>query len=216
MLALPIFPARLQASIFGRSELNFRVRNGNGWTLALINTNFNFLRFVSLTQISNQRSVWNLKRENSGGSELSCLHGSEQSIACFRVVTRTGIEPMFAAWEAAVLTAWPTGQMVRLQGFEPGTHWLRVSCSTNWAKGAYFLSEKESTQRKLNSFFPTYLLVQKWGRFLHPENRTVKQTFLRLQAPAYFFIAFVGQALGLLVSVSSMPHSTSTSDLSTT
>ena len=36
MLALPIFPARLQASIFGRSELNFRVRNGNGWTLALI------------------------------------------------------------------------------------------------------------------------------------------------------------------------------------
>ena len=37
--ALPIFPVRLQTSIFGRSELNFRVRNGNGWTLALINTN---------------------------------------------------------------------------------------------------------------------------------------------------------------------------------
>ena len=71
-------------------------------------------------------------------------------------------------------------------------------------------------QRKLNSLVPTYLLVQKLGRFLHPENRTVKQTFLRLQAPAYFFIAFVGQALGLLVSVSSMPHGTSTSDLSTT
>ena len=28
--------------------------------------------------------------------------------------------------------------LVHLQGFEPGTHWLRVSCSTNWAKGAYF------------------------------------------------------------------------------
>ena len=26
--------------------------------------------------------------------------------------------------------------LVHLQGFEPGTHWLRVSCSTNWAKGA--------------------------------------------------------------------------------
>ena len=38
MLALPIFPVRLQTSIFGRSELNFRVRNGNGWTLALIST----------------------------------------------------------------------------------------------------------------------------------------------------------------------------------
>ena len=26
--------------------------------------------------------------------------------------------------------------VMHLQGFEPGTHWLRVSCSTNWAKGA--------------------------------------------------------------------------------
>ena len=40
VLALPIFPARLQASIFGRSELNFRVRNGNGWTLTAKNTNY--------------------------------------------------------------------------------------------------------------------------------------------------------------------------------
>ena len=40
VLALPIFPVRLQTSIFSRSELNFRVRNGNGWTLALINTNY--------------------------------------------------------------------------------------------------------------------------------------------------------------------------------
>ena len=40
MSALPIFPVRLQTSIFGRSELNFRVRNGNGWTLALISTDF--------------------------------------------------------------------------------------------------------------------------------------------------------------------------------
>ena len=42
VLALPIFPARLQASIVGRIELNFRVRNGNGWTLNLINTNYSF------------------------------------------------------------------------------------------------------------------------------------------------------------------------------
>ena len=38
-MALPIFPVRLQTSIVGRNELNFRVRNGNGWTLALISTN---------------------------------------------------------------------------------------------------------------------------------------------------------------------------------
>ena len=37
--ALPIFPVRLQTSIFGASELNFRVRDGNGWTLTAINTN---------------------------------------------------------------------------------------------------------------------------------------------------------------------------------
>ena len=60
VLALPIFPARLQASIFGVNELNFRVRNGNGWTLILINTNYS---------IAPQK----------------------------RLVTRTGIEPMFAA-----------------------------------------------------------------------------------------------------------------------
>ena len=38
VLAPPIFPDRLRSSIVGRNELNFRVRNGNGWTLALIGT----------------------------------------------------------------------------------------------------------------------------------------------------------------------------------
>ena len=28
-------------------------------------------------------------------------------------------------------------RLVHLQGLEPWTHWLRVSCSTNWARGAY-------------------------------------------------------------------------------
>ena len=50
VLALPILPVRYQTSIVGRNELNFRVRDGNGWTLALINTNCvetNFISFVS-------------------------------------------------------------------------------------------------------------------------------------------------------------------------
>ena len=42
VLALPIFPGRRQPSIVGRDELNYRVRNGNGWTLALISTNYSF------------------------------------------------------------------------------------------------------------------------------------------------------------------------------
>ena len=36
----PIFPVRLQTSIFGTAKLNFRVRNGNGWTLCVKNTNY--------------------------------------------------------------------------------------------------------------------------------------------------------------------------------
>ena len=40
MLALPIFPGRHQPSIFGASELNCRVRYGNGWTLTAISTDF--------------------------------------------------------------------------------------------------------------------------------------------------------------------------------
>ena len=54
----------------------------------------------------------------------------------FFLVTRAGLEPALLAWEARVLTAWPTGRMVHHQGLEPGTRWLRVSCSTNWANGA--------------------------------------------------------------------------------
>ena len=40
MLALPIFPGRLQPSIVSAGELNFRVRDGNGWTLTAISTNY--------------------------------------------------------------------------------------------------------------------------------------------------------------------------------
>ena len=35
---LLIFPGSCPPSIFSASELNFRVRNGNGWTLTAINT----------------------------------------------------------------------------------------------------------------------------------------------------------------------------------
>lgn len=34
----PIFPGGCPPSIFGTEELNYRVRNGNGWTLFVINT----------------------------------------------------------------------------------------------------------------------------------------------------------------------------------
>ena len=77
VLALPIFPGRLQPSIVGRSELNFRVRDGNGWTLALINTNYFVLPCVVTNHIIPEVLLF---------------------VNPFKkVVTRTGIEPMFAA-----------------------------------------------------------------------------------------------------------------------
>ena len=40
MSALRIFPGRRQPSIVRMKLLNFRVRNGNGWTLTVINTDY--------------------------------------------------------------------------------------------------------------------------------------------------------------------------------
>ena len=65
MLALPIFPGPCGPSIVGTDELNFRVRDGNGWTLALISTYFTFsekkvskekfLRLFSPYRLSNSK-----------------------------------------------------------------------------------------------------------------------------------------------------------------
>ena len=63
----PIFPVRRQTSIFGACELNYCVRNGNRWTLAVIDTYY-------------------LIVPPFGGFRKRKL-----------LVTRTGIEPMFAA-----------------------------------------------------------------------------------------------------------------------
>ena len=77
VLALPIFPARLQASIFGRSELNFRVRNGNGWTLALISTNL-----LSFEKESKQRKLHTsfYKKRSVPFSLLTVFFNSKYSI----------------------------------------------------------------------------------------------------------------------------------------
>ena len=110
--------------------------------------------------------------------------------------------------------------LVHLQGFEPGTHWLRVSCSTNWAKGAslnlspwlkfsfgswFATSLKTSSTTMLwllRNFFVLYLshiLSFSLGyfplcasRYLDLENR-IKHSWILL---------IIVQALGLLVSVS--------------
>ena len=127
--ALPIFPARLQTSIFGAGELNCRVRNGNGWTLTAISTNL-----LSFEKESKQRKLQGTFLSLPSFSTISYyIRFSRRSQALF-------------AWFCSGDSTGRAGtrwSLVRLHGFEPGTHWLRVSCSTNWAKGAYFLSRKK-------------------------------------------------------------------------
>ena len=41
--------------------------------------------------------------------------------------------------------------VVHLQGLEPWTHWLRVSCSTNWAKGTYWQGWQDLNLRMTES-----------------------------------------------------------------
>ena len=116
----PIFPVRLQTSIFGTAKLNFRVRNGNGWTLCVKITD-------SLL----------LLQELCVSVDLSFRSVSRQVFSALQSLTSVFGMGTGGPFALKTLTATPSSSfMVHLQGFEPGTHWLRVSCSTNWAKGA--------------------------------------------------------------------------------
>ena len=68
----PIFPGRFQPSIVSTDELNYRVRDGNGWDLNVIDTDY-----------------------------MCCSHIHHIYLKRFRVralvVTRTGFEPMLPA-----------------------------------------------------------------------------------------------------------------------
>ena len=79
VLAPPIFPGRRQPGIVGRNELNYRVRNGNGWTLALIGTNLLVADFESLASGSagNSLSSANASPACSGGRDELLLQSGK-------------------------------------------------------------------------------------------------------------------------------------------
>ena len=55
--ARPIFPGSHPPSILGASELNYRVRNGNGWDLAAISTAYEVFEeniFWTLSKLNNE------------------------------------------------------------------------------------------------------------------------------------------------------------------
>ena len=120
MLALSIFPGSHPPSIVDANELNFCVRDGNRWTLIAINTNSwmeeNYSSYIKLLWYGFLLLA----------ALATCLLGDPYRI-------RTDVNGV----RGRCLNHLTIGQLVQLQGLEPGTHWLRVSCSTNWAKGAF-------------------------------------------------------------------------------
>ena len=159
---LPIFPDSRPSSIVGTMQLNFCVRYGNRWTLHVNETN----SFVSLYCVRIYLSSRTVARQVlSAPRSLTSVFGMGTGGPC-ALMTRT---------------------MVHLQGFEPGTHWLRVSCSTNWAKGAFGLPGRGSSLKTKK---------KEWG------DTTISGW------------TYAVQALGLLVSVSWTHYCAYTSDLS--
>ena len=109
-MALPIFPGRRQPSIVGRNELNYRVRNGNGWTLILISTNYlsfrydrkNMLYYIVLRLLCQEEfgDPYRIRTDVNGvrGRCLNHLTNGPDAV-CLSV-----------------------HRLVRLHGLEPGTH----------------------------------------------------------------------------------------------
>ena len=75
---LPIFTHRRQCTIFGTTELNFRVRYGNGWTLSVIDTNYFRRKKRHIKQITCSSTVFRqlTKRYKKANNKLLFIHYS--------------------------------------------------------------------------------------------------------------------------------------------
>ncbi len=111
-----IFPVRRQTSIVATDELNFRVRNGNGWTLVVIDTNFG-------DPCGNRTHVWGVRgpRLNlltNGPSSKSASFPSFPPVA-FGCRRKLRIIPLFLLSESNPL-CWASIRR-RDMAFRPGT-----------------------------------------------------------------------------------------------
>ena len=137
VLALPVFPGRCQPSIVGRSELNYRVRNGNGWTLALISTNFVDTNCALLTSTFGQSShcfVVSSLRVEQRSPQWRCVGDGDtanlpQTPICYPVDRRTsyiinGLRVFVKRKLSPAVhrAAHRRENLVHLHGLEPGTH----------------------------------------------------------------------------------------------
>ena len=146
-----IFPGRRQPSIFTTAALNFRVRNGNGWTHCVKITDSSslwpevffcvsvelFSRAVASQVFSPLQRLTSVFGMGTGGPTALKTLTHWYCVLLFGLYTNYTIGSEL--WTFLFTT--PIGgsrpcRLVHLRGLEPRTHWLRVSCSTNWAKGA--------------------------------------------------------------------------------
>ena len=114
VLALPFFPGRRQPSIVGRNELNYRVRNGNGWTLILINTNSSSGFPENMHIIRSFGAL--VKRKNGDPyrirTDVNGVRGR-----CLNHLTNGP-----CLFSTSSLFSSPVENLVHLHGLEPGTH----------------------------------------------------------------------------------------------
>ena len=100
---LPIFPGRLQPSIFGTTELNYCVRNGNRCTLVTINTYYFVAHSCAALLLYHTISLLSTSFLKKFGDPWE---------------NRTPV----CGVRGRRLSRLTNGPLVRLHGFEPGTH----------------------------------------------------------------------------------------------
>ena len=205
-----IFPGRRQPSICTTAALNFRVRNGNGWTHCVKITDSLklspelffcvsvelFSRAVASQVFSPLQRLTSVFGMGTGGP--TALKTLTTVVSCPLFGPYTNYTIGSELW----ITLWTTPSnegglcpLVHLRGLEPRTHWLRVSCSTSWARGAKPSGVLMITYDHRKSNKRIWCWVKRNSQFSRILNIEV-------------------QALGLLVSVSWMHYCTYTSDLS--
>ena len=107
MLALPIFTPSHPGTIVGTRELNFCVRNGNRWTLAVINTNCkrHYITPFTLCQVFFSLGDPGGNRTHVNGVRGRCLN---------RLTT--------GPHSRTINNSFRCNCLVRPHGLEPGTH----------------------------------------------------------------------------------------------
>ena len=123
---------------------------GTGGPCAVKTPTFSFIRLLSFSPFG---LGWHwpifparLRASIFGSAQLNfCVRNGYRWTLCVKNTNQLGAGTNFrfcSCYPLILPRQWSrniyrTFVLVHLRGLEPRTHWLRVSCSTNWARGAY-------------------------------------------------------------------------------